>query len=93
MWGDVVAYLEIIGKQEAAGALHEAYQAMASRPMPPAYIPDHGDAAGIIRAHSLDPELMRCAFSVSGTLSNDALPWHSRELVNAVTARENECFY
>lgn len=88
-----MAYLPVIGKQEADGDLLEAYLAMGARPMPSAYVPDHGDAAGIIRAHSLDPELMRRSFAVSGSLSNDVLPWHSRELVNAVTARENECFY
>lgn len=88
-----MAYLRIIGKQEATGGLLAAYQAMAARPMPSVYQPDSGDAPGIIRAHSLDPELLQRAFAVSGSLSNDLLPWHSRELVNSVTARENECFY
>ena len=88
-----MAYLQMIGRHEADGDLLEAYQAMAARPMPPVYLPDHGDAAGIIRAHSLDSELLRRTFAVSGALSNDALPWRSRELVNSVTARENECFY
>jgi hypothetical protein len=93
MRGDNVAYLRIIGKQEADGDLLAAYQAMAARPMPSVYQPDHGDAPGIIRAHSLDPELLRRTFAVSGSLSNDLLPWYSRELVNSVTSRENECFY
>lgn len=88
-----MAYLQMIGRHEADGDLLEAYQAMAARPMPRAYVPDHGDAPGIIRAHSLDPELLRRTFAVSGALSNDALPWRSRELVNSVTSRENECFY
>jgi alkylhydroperoxidase family enzyme len=83
----------MIGRQEAGGDLLDAYRAMAARPMPPAYLPSHGDAPGIIRAHSLDPELLRRTFAVSGALSNDALPWRSRELVNSVTSRENECFY
>jgi len=90
--GDM-AYLQIIGKREADGDLLAAYQAMAARPMPSVYQPDHGDAPGIIRAHSLDPELLRRAFAVSGSLSNDLLPWSTRELVNSVTSRENECFY
>lgn len=93
MRGDYVAYVPIIGKQDAHGDLLDAYLAMAARPMPSVYQPDHGDAPGIIRAHSLDPELLRRTFAVSGSLSNDALPWHSRELVNSVTSRENECFY
>lgn len=91
--GDDVAYLRIIGKHEADGDLLAAYAAMAARPMPSVYRPQHGDAPGIIRAHSLDPELLRGTFAVSGALSDDALPWHSRELVNSVTSRENECFY
>ena len=93
MRGDGVAYLRIIGKQEADGDLLDAYVAMAARPMPSVYLPHHGDAPGIIRAHSLDPELLRRTFAVSGSLSNDVLPWRSRELVNSVTSRENECFY
>jgi alkylhydroperoxidase family enzyme len=88
-----VAYLRVIGKREADGDLLDAYLAMAARPMPSVYLPAHGDAPGIIRAHSLDPELLRRAFAVSGSLSNDALAWHSRELVNSATSRENECFY
>ena len=88
-----MAYLRVIGKAEASGDLLAAYQAMADRPMPSVYQPAHGDAPGIIRAHSLDPELMQRAFAVSGALSNDLLPWQSRELINSVTARENECFY
>lgn len=88
-----MAYLRMIGKQEADGDLLEAYSAMAARPMPSVYLPDHGDAPGIIRAHSLDPELLRRAFAVSGSFSDDALPWQTRELVNSVTSRENECFY
>jgi alkylhydroperoxidase family enzyme len=88
-----VAYLRVIGKQQADDDLLAAYAAMAARPMPSVYRPDHGDAPGIIRAHSLDPELLRRTFAVSGALNNDALGWQSRELVNSVTARENECFY
>jgi alkylhydroperoxidase family enzyme len=83
----------MISKHEATGDLLAAYLAMAARPMPSVYLPSHGDAPGIIRAHSLDPELLRRTFAVSGALSNDALAWSSRELVNSVTSRENECFY
>jgi alkylhydroperoxidase family enzyme len=94
MRGDDVAYVRVIGKQEADGDLLEAYAAMAARPMPSVYQPDHGDAPGIIRAHSLDPDLLRRTFAVSGSLNNNGvLPWSSRELVNSVTSRENECFY
>jgi alkylhydroperoxidase family enzyme len=88
-----MAYVRMIGKQQADGDLLDAYRAMAARPMPPVYLPAHGDAPGIIRAHSLDPELLRRTFAVSGALSNDALPWRTRELINSVTSRQNECFY
>jgi alkylhydroperoxidase family enzyme len=88
-----MAYLRLIGKQQADGELLRAYQAMAARPVPSVYRPGHGDAPGIIRAHSLDTELMRRAFAVTGALHDDALPWQTRELVNSVTSRENECFY
>jgi len=88
-----VAYLRVIGKQQAEGDLLAAYQEMDSRQRPAAYQPAHGDAAGIIRAHSLDPELMRRTFAASGSLNSGELDWDTQELVNAVTARENECFY
>ena len=89
-----MAYLKTIPKSEAEGELREAYAAMAARPMPSVYRPPHGDAPGIIRAHSLDAKLVRLTFAVSGTLATDAtLSWTHRELVNAVTSRENGCFY
>jgi alkylhydroperoxidase family enzyme len=87
------AWLRIVSKAEATGALAQAYVAMENRPMPPVYVPPHGDAAGIIRAHSLDPELMRRTFTVSGALASTALPWADRELLASVTSRANQCFY
>jgi hypothetical protein len=88
-----VAWLETIPRDKANGALAEAYAAMAARPMPEVYRPPHGDAAGIIRAHSLDPELMRLSFGVSGALHRVTLTWADRELLSSVTSRTNECFY
>ncbi|HEX6755362.1 MAG TPA: hypothetical protein VF109_05385 [Mycobacteriales bacterium] len=88
-----MAWLRTISRAEAVGPLAEAYEAMANRPMPPAYRPAHGDAPGIIRAHSLDPALMAVTFSVSGTLAGEALPWAQRELLASVTSRTNQCFY
>lgn len=82
-----------VPKAQATGALAEAYAAMDNRPMPPVYLPPHGDAAGIIRAHSLDAELLRRTFSVSGALAGTALPWPDRELLASVTSRTNQCFY
>jgi alkylhydroperoxidase family enzyme len=89
-----VAWLKTVPRAEATGELAEAYVAMVDdRPMPPVYRPAHGDAAGIIRAHSLDPELMRRTFGVSGALAACTLPWPDRELLASVTSRTNQCFY
>jgi alkylhydroperoxidase family enzyme len=83
-----------VPRAAATGELAKAYTAMVdNRPMPPVYRPAHGDAAGIIRAHSLDPELMLRTFSVSGALAASTLPWPDRELLASVTSRTNQCFY
>jgi len=87
------AWLTTVSKAEATGALAAAYAAIDSRPMPPAYQPPHDDAAGIIRAHSLDPELLRRTFAISGSLASVSLPWPDRELLASVTSRANQCFY
>jgi len=88
-----MAWLETVPRAQATGVLAEAYAAMDSRPMPPVYIPPHGDAAGIIRAHSLDAELLRRTFSVSAALAATSLPWPDRELLASTTSRTNQCFY
>jgi len=88
-----MAWLETVPRAQATGVLAEAYAAMDNRPMPPVYIPPHGDAAGIIRAHSLDAELLRRTFSVSGALAATSLPWPDRELLASTTSRTNQCFY
>jgi alkylhydroperoxidase family enzyme len=88
-----MAWLGTISRREAAGDLAETYAAMAARPVPEVYVPPHDDAPGIIRAHSLDPELMRRAFAISGALHRTALDWAERELLSSVTSRTNQCFY
>jgi hypothetical protein len=88
-----VAWLRIIPQADATGALAEAYAAMDNRPMPPVYQPSHGDAAGIIRTHSLDPELLQRTFSVSGALATTGLPWPDREVLASATSLTNQCFY
>ena len=88
-----MAWLTTIPRREAAGELAEAYATMAARPMPAPYIPAHGDVAGIIRAHSLDPALMRLVFGLTGPNHPQALSWEQQELLSAVTSRANECFY
>jgi len=88
-----MAWLRTISQAQATGSLAAAYAAMDSRPMQPVYRPSHGDAAGIIRAHSLDAELLRRTFSVSGALATTSLPWPDRELLASTTSRTNQCFY
>jgi len=88
-----MAWLGTISRQDATGRLAEVYSAMADRPTPEVYLPPHGDAAGIIRAHSLDAELMRRTFTVSGGLHQSTLDWADRELISSVTSRTNQCFY
>jgi hypothetical protein len=88
-----MAWLATIPQRDAAGELAQTYAAMAARPVPDAYRPSHGDAPGIIRAHSLDPELMRRTFAISGALHATALDWADRELLSSVTSRTNQCFY
>ena len=88
-----MAWLGTIPRAEATGELAEVYAAMAARPIPDAYTPPHDDAPGIIRAHSLDAELIRLAFSMTGSLHGSNLDWAERELLSSVTSRTNECFY
>lgn len=88
-----MAWLRTVSRAEATGALAEAYDAMDSRPMPAVYRAPHGEPAGIIRAHSLDPELLRATFPVSGALRSGGLPWADYELLADVTSRASQCFY
>jgi len=88
-----MAWLGTISRGAATGALAETYAAMAARPIPDVYRPPHDDAPGIIRAHSLDAELMRRTFAMSGTLHRSTLDWADRELISSVTSRTNQCFY
>jgi len=90
-----MAWIQIIGRRDADPTLAAVYDKMATRPMPAAYRPAHGDAPGIIRAHSLDPALMPLVFAgMSASLvEGGAMPWAQRELVNAATSRLNQCLY
>jgi alkylhydroperoxidase family enzyme len=89
-----MAWIETIDQANAQGELLAAYQAMAARPMPPAYRPPHGGPAGIIRAHSLDPRLLQATFSASGANAiGDALSWADRELIATSASRVNQCLY
>lgn len=86
--------LAFTGYAASTGALRETYDRMLQRPLPPVYRPAHGGPAGIIQAHSLDPDLIAKVFATSSTLNGAGpLAWLERELVNAVTSRINQCFY
>lgn len=90
-------WIRMIGVAEAEGELKEAYARLwaggSSRPS--VYTPPTGDAANIIRSHSLDPEGLRLAFAMSAAVhwSPRALPWATREMLNTVTSGANNCFY
>jgi hypothetical protein len=89
-----MAWIRMIDTADAEGDLREVYAGMATRPMPSAYRPPHGGAAGIQRAHSLDPMLMRVTFATSGTIhQGEELAWAERELIAAVASRTAQCLY
>lgn len=89
-----MAFIRIIELQEAGEDLRAIYQEMGTRPMPDVYRAPHGGPAGIIRAHSLDPELMRVTFGASGAYRmQGALTWAEQELIAAAASKSNGCFY
>lgn len=88
-----MGWIPMTDVKDAEGELAETYRAMMERPLPSVYRPPHGGAAGIIRAHSLDPALMRVVFGTSGTTHGGALSWGDRELIAAVTSRMGQCVY
>ena len=87
----------MVGIAEAEGLLKELYSGMKSRAgaRPAVYNPPTGDAANIVKAHSLDPEGLRLAFSCSTAIhwSEFSLPWEKREMINTVTSGANNCDY
>lgn len=86
--------LPFIDFDAATGMLRALYERMLERPINPAYRTSHGGVAGIIAAHSLDPELIPKVFGASGTVNGiGPLTWPERELIDATTSRLNQCFY
>jgi hypothetical protein len=86
--------LAITNYAASSGALREIYNKVRERPLPQVYRPAHGDVAGIMAAHSLDPPLIPRVFGASSTLNGSGpLSWPERELVNSITSRLNQCFY
>ena len=89
-----MAFIRIIEPAEAGEQLRAVYQAMSARPMPDVYRAPHGGPPGIIRAHSLDPELMQVTFRASGSYRVlEALSWAEQELIAAAASQRNGCFY
>jgi hypothetical protein len=89
-----MAWIGTIDRASATGDLAEAYATLASRPIPSAYIPPHGGAPGIHRAHSLDAKLLLSVFRTTGSLhAGEQLSWAERELISSVAARTAGCFY
>ena len=90
-------WIRMIGVNEAEGALREIYTRMrsASSNRPSVYQPPSGDAANIVKSHSLEPEGLRLAFGMSGVIHWGArsLPWPKREMLNTVTSAANSCYY
>lgn len=91
------SWIRMVGMAEAEGRLKELYDGMKSRAStrPAIYSPPTGDAANIVKAHSLDPEGLRLAFACSTAIhwSEYSLPWEKREMINTVTSKANNCDY
>jgi hypothetical protein len=90
-------WIRMIGVAEAHGQLKEVYDQMKARSgsRPAIYNTPTGDAANIVKSHSLDPEGLRLAFGMSGAIhwGPKSLPWVQREMLNTVTSAANQCFY
>jgi hypothetical protein len=90
-------WIQMIGIAQADGELKALYEAMRSHSgaRPPVYNSPSGDAANIVKAHSLDPEGLRLTFSCSSAIhwSPYSLPWEKREMINTVTSGANNCYY
>jgi hypothetical protein len=89
-----MAFIRVIEPLEAGDELRAAYEEMRARPMPDVYRAPHGGPAGIIRAHSLDPQLLRITFGASASYRmHGALTWAETELIAASASRSNGCYY
>ena len=90
-------WIQMIGVRKAEGQLREIYNQMraGSGTRPQVYNSPTGDAANIVKSHSLDPEGLRLAFGMSGAVhwGPKSLPWAQREMLNTVTSGANNCFY
>ena len=89
-----MAFIRVIEAHEAGPDLRAVYHEMTNRPLPAVYRAPHGGPAGIMRAHSLDAELMRVTFGASGAYrAHGALSWPDQELIAASASHSNGCYY
>jgi hypothetical protein len=90
-------WIRMIGIAQAEGELKALYESMGSHSgaRPTVYNSPSGDAANVVKAHSLDPEGLRLTFSCSSAIhwSPYSLPWEKREMINTVTSGANNCYY
>jgi len=89
-----MAFIRLIEPNEAGPDLQAVYQQMSGRAIPDVYRAPHGGPPGIVRAHSLDAELMRVTFAANGSYrTHGALSWAEQELIAASASHSNGCFY
>lgn len=90
-------WIEMVGWERATGALRQFYGLFRQRASgrPSVYDPPTGDVPNIVRVHSLEPEGLRLAFTLSAQINwgGESLPWREREMLNTVTSAANGCFY
>jgi alkylhydroperoxidase family enzyme len=90
-----MAWIETIGFKDTGMTpeLMAAYQSAGAN-LPATYM-GGDDAAGIVKAHSLDPEALRTAFGAGMHLLNGPGPLlrEEREMVATVVSAANRCFY
>jgi len=82
-----MAWIRQVGDDEAEGALARHYRAALERA---------GRIYGIVRLHSLDPELLGASmrlYRATTTRKDAPLTDPQRELIAVVTSKANDCFY
>jgi len=79
---------------EAMQASHKLYPQEYSTPISE-LVEKEGEAAAIVRSHSLMPDVLKHAFSTFGALMNPELPLKRRqhEMIAATVSSLNDCFY
>ncbi len=82
-----MAWIRTIADHEAEGGLATRYKAALKRA---------GRVFGIVRLHSLDPDLLASSMRLyrsTTTAADKALPRWIREAIAVIVSRTNDCFY